>query len=104
ASLPDQGQQWGMTEDFLGEETAPVLALLLGMVQLEQQAFQDLPLAGGPLPKRAQLFPSLWPAGQAGALLEPHAMIAQIRQQAVARLGGAFHRFAMRMKPIPPFL
>ena len=39
-----------------------------------------------------------------GSFFETHALVAEIGEQAVAALGRAFHRFAMRMEPIPPFL
>jgi len=37
-------------------------------------------------------------------LFEPHTVIAQVGEQAVANLGGALTSLAMGMKPIPPFL
>jgi hypothetical protein len=36
----------GIAQDFLSAEAAPVFALLLGVAQVHEQPFDDLPVAG----------------------------------------------------------
>ena len=42
--------------------------------------------------------------GQRCALLEPHAVVAEIGEEAVAHLGGALDGLAVGMEPVAPFL
>ena len=48
AAEPDQGQELWVGEHFLGDETPPVIPLLVGMAQFHEHPFEDLPLAGRP--------------------------------------------------------
>ena len=91
-------------QHFLGDQAAPVLALFFGMAQLHEQAFDDLPLARGPIACLADLLFGLAWLGSDACLFEPHAVVAQIGAQPGAHLGGALGRFAMGMEPVAPLL
>lgn len=104
AAEPDQSQQLWVLEDFLGDEAAPVGALFVGVAQFEQEAGEHLPLARGPVAGRAQVGRDLLVGGQWRAGLEPHAIVTEVGEDAVADLGGAFDGFAMGMEPIAAFL
>jgi len=101
---PHDRQELRVGEYFLGDQTAPMLALFLGVAQLQEQAFDDLPLAGRPVAALADLRRHRDVLSQARAFREAHPVVAQIGLQAVTHLGGALDRLAVRVKPVPPFL
>src|SRR5260221_1086886 len=102
AAQSSDGQQQRVRQDFLGDEAAPVRSLFCGMAPFHEITADDLLLADGPESDHEHaLFVFL---ALAKPRWEAHAIVAQIREQAIVHLGGPFHRFAMRMEPITPLL
>jgi len=101
AAEPDDGQELGVGQHFLGDEAAPMGALFIGMAELEQQTLKDLPLARGPVPAQAQERFGPGGFGQSGAWFESDAVVAEVGQEAVAGLSGAFDGLAVGMEPVP---
>jgi hypothetical protein len=64
------------------------------MAQFHQDALDNLPLAWLPGMAVAEGL-SRFGLSQACALFEPHAVVAQIRLQPIAQLGGAFDGFTV---------
>jgi len=64
AAEPDDGQELRVGQHFLGNQTAPVISLLVGMAQFHEHPFDDLPLAGRPVLEFAELCRCLGAFGQ----------------------------------------
>lgn len=99
-----QGQELGVGEDLLGDETAPMLALLLSVTELQEQALDHLPLARRPISGFAKLAFGHVRVGQRGVGLQPHTVVTEIGEQAVADLGGASDALAMSVKEVAAVL
>jgi hypothetical protein len=98
----DRQEQW-IGQHLLSDQSAPVFALLLRMLQLHQESLDELPLAWQPVVNFAD-FLRYFRLGQPRTFPEPHTVIAQIGLQPVAQLSGALNRLAMDVKKIAPLL
>jgi len=96
---PHDGKQFRLGQHLLGNETAPVLALLVGVAQFRQEDFDYLPLTRGPRPRLANLRFDRPAFRQARARLEPHPVVTEVRAQPRLHLRGAFGGLAVSVEP-----
>src|SRR5438876_5091171 len=102
AAQSSDGQQQRVGQDFLGDEAAPVRSLFFGVTPFHEVTADYLLLADRPgmgLQNACFLFLTMAEPG-----CQAHAIIAQIREETIAHLGGPFDTLAMRVEPITPLL
>src|SRR5437867_3081275 len=102
AAQSSEGQQQRVGQDFLGDEAAPVRSLFFGVAPFHEVTADHLFLADRPgagLENACLVFLAMAEVG-----CQAHAIIAQIREEAIAHLGGPFDTLAMRVEPITPLL
>src|SRR6266436_9863604 len=102
AAQSSDGQQQRVRQDFLGDEAAPVRSLFFGVTPFHEVTADHLLLADGPGAGLENACFVLLAMAEPGC--EAHAIIAQIREEAIAHLGGPFDTLAMRVEPITPLL
>src|SRR5689334_20897612 len=75
------------------------------MTQIHEQTLKDLPLGEAPFFGRTDLlFGQPGPSDELCAFLEPNAIITEIRENAIAHLGGAPDGLAVGVEEVSAFL